>query len=151
QVTLEDADDLWGLDAIEAEQRLRERHGKRASVADIGQAGEKLSLISGICNDHGRLAARSGVGAVMGSKNLKAVVVVPGRNIMVQNKEVLAAVKQGLQDFGKPITDFFRTYGTSGATARSAHSGDSPVKNWGGAGSVDFPDVSPITGDVVNA
>ena len=150
QVSIEDAGDLWGVDAIEAEKRLQQRHGKRASVADIGQAGEQLSLISGICNDHGRLAARSGVGAVMGSKKLKAVVVVPGRNIMVQNKEVLGAVKQGLQDFGKPITDFFRTYGTSGAASRSAQSGDSPVKNWGGAGPDDFPDVSTITGDVVN-
>src|SRR5437870_9580736 len=83
QVSLEDASDLWGVDAIEAEKTLMQRHGKQSSVADIGQAGETLSLISGICNDHGRLAARSGVGAVMGSKKLKAIVVVPGSNLMV--------------------------------------------------------------------
>ncbi len=151
KVSIEDAADLWGKDAIETEKLLIERHGKRASVADIGQAGETLSLISGICNDHGRLAARSGVGAVMGSKKLKAIVIVPSRNIMVQNKEVLAEVKQGLQDFVKPTADFFRTYGTTGITSRSAHSGDSPVKNWGGVGIVDFPNVETITGDVVNA
>ncbi|HEY7294933.1 MAG TPA: aldehyde ferredoxin oxidoreductase family protein, partial [Dehalococcoidia bacterium] len=150
-VSIEDASDLWGKDAIETEQLLMERHGKRASVADIGQAGETMSLISGICNDHGRLAARSGVGAVMGSKKLKAIVIVPSRNIMVQNKEVLAEVKTGLQDFVKPTADFFRTYGTTGITSRSAHSGDSPVKNWGGVGIVDFPEVETITGDVVNA
>ncbi len=151
KVSIEDAADLWGKDAIETEKLLLERHGKKASVADIGQAGETLSLISGICNDHGRLAARSGVGAVMGSKKLKAIVIVPSRNIMVQNKEVLAEVKQGLQDFVKPTADFFRTYGTTGITSRSAHSGDSPVKNWGGVGIVDFPNVETITGDVVNA
>jgi aldehyde:ferredoxin oxidoreductase len=151
EVSIEDASDLWGKDAIETEKLLMERHGKKSSVADIGQAGETLSLISGICNDHGRLAARSGVGAVMGSKKLKAIVIVPSRNIMVQNKEVLAEVKQGLQDFVKPTADFFRTYGTTGITSRSAHSGDSPVKNWGGVGIVDFPNVETITGDVVNA
>jgi aldehyde:ferredoxin oxidoreductase len=150
KVSIEDASDLWGVDAIEAEKRLQERHGKRASVADIGPAGEKLSLISGICNDHGRLAARSGVGAVMGSKKLKAVVIVPSRNIMVQNKDTLAAVKVGLQEFVKPTADFFRTFGTTGITAGSAHNGDSPVKNWGGVGKVDFPDVQGLTGPVVN-
>ncbi|HZQ35870.1 MAG TPA: aldehyde ferredoxin oxidoreductase family protein [Dehalococcoidia bacterium] len=151
EVSIEDASDLWGKDAIETEKLLMARHGKKSSVADIGQAGETLSLISGICNDHGRLAARSGVGAVMGSKKLKAIVIVPSRNIMVQNKETLAEVKQGLQDFVKPTADFFRTYGTTGITSRSAHSGDSPVKNWGGVGIVDFPNVETITGDVVNA
>lgn len=73
---LEDAAELWGKDAVEAEETLEERHseGKKPSVAVIGPAAEKLSLISGICNDRGRIAARSGVGAVMGSKKLKAVV-----------------------------------------------------------------------------
>ena len=150
RVTIEDAEELWGKDAIEAEKILRARHGKRASVADIGQAGEMLSLISGICNDHGRLAARSGVGAVMGSKKLKAIVVVPSRTIMVQNKETLAAVQAGLKEFARPTADFFRTYGTTGITAGSAHNGDSPVKNWGGVGQVEFPDVAGLTGDVVN-
>jgi len=149
-VTIEDASDLWGIDAIEAEKELTKRHGKKSSVADIGQAGETLSLISGICNDHGRLAARSGVGAVMGSKKLKAIVVVPSRNVMVQNKETLAEVRTGLQEFVKPTADFFRTFGTTGITSMSAHSGDSPVKNWGGAGKVDFVDVSTLTGPVVN-
>ncbi len=151
EVSIEDASDLWGTDAIETEKLLMARYGKKSSVADIGQAGETLSLISGICNDHGRLAARSGVGAVMGSKKLKAIVIVPSRNIMVQNKEVLAEVKTGLNDFVKPTADFFRTYGTTGITSRSAHTGDSPVKNWGGVGIVDFPEVETITGDVVNA
>ena len=67
---------VWGKDAIAAEEILTAEHraGKKPVVAVIGQAGEKLSLISGICNDGGRIAARSGCGAVMGSKRLKAVV-----------------------------------------------------------------------------
>jgi aldehyde:ferredoxin oxidoreductase len=148
---LRDAADLWGLDAIEAEKRLMERHGKQTSVACIGPAGEKLSLISGICNDHGRLAARSGVGAVMGSKRIKAVVCVPSRKIIHQDKQTLSMVKEGLQEFVKPTADFFRTYGTTGITAGSSQNGDSPVKNWGGAGAVDFVAVDGLKGDVVNA
>lgn len=148
---LRDASDLWGVDAITAERILQERHGKGTSVALIGPASEKLSLISGICNDHGRLAARSGVGAVMGSKKLKAVAVKASRKtLMGTNREALALVRKGLNDFTKPLAEFFRTYGTTGITAGSAHDGDSPVKNWGGIGTIDFPDVAGLQGDVVN-
>ena len=73
-VELRDATRLWGLDVRQTEHDLHEMHGLEAKVACIGLAGEKLSLISGIVNDDGRLAARGGVGAVMGSKRLKAVV-----------------------------------------------------------------------------
>ncbi|MHA1334288.1 MAG: aldehyde ferredoxin oxidoreductase family protein [Promethearchaeota archaeon] len=73
-----DASDIWGLDIIEAEQKLIEKHG-RVKTAGIGKAGEKLSLISGIANDKGRIAGRSGFGAVMGSKKLK-MLVLRGKN-----------------------------------------------------------------------
>jgi aldehyde:ferredoxin oxidoreductase len=71
---LRNAPELWGIDAIETEKRLEERYGKRAHVACIGPAGEQLSFMAGVCNDGGRMAARSGLGGVMGSKKLKAVV-----------------------------------------------------------------------------
>ena len=79
QVSIHDAGHLWGKkDTIESEEALLEEYkqwGKKASVAVIGAAGEKRSLLAGISNSGGRMAARSGVGAVMGSKNLKALVV----------------------------------------------------------------------------
>ncbi|MHA1147276.1 MAG: aldehyde ferredoxin oxidoreductase family protein [Promethearchaeota archaeon] len=65
-----DASEIWGLDIVEAEKKLKEQHGK-VKTAGIGQAGENLSLIAGIANDKGRIAGRSGIGAVMGSKKLK--------------------------------------------------------------------------------
>ncbi|TFG79354.1 MAG: hypothetical protein E4H20_12090, partial [Spirochaetales bacterium] len=73
---LEDASCFWGLDAVETEERLAAAHAgrRKPAVAAIGPAAERLSLISGISNDGGRYAARSGVGAVMGSKRLKAIV-----------------------------------------------------------------------------
>ncbi len=78
KVSIHDAGHLWGKkDALESEELLLEEYkqwGKKASVAVIGKAGEKKSLLAGISNSGGRMAARSGVGAVMGSKNLKALV-----------------------------------------------------------------------------
>ncbi|MBT5873656.1 MAG: aldehyde ferredoxin oxidoreductase, partial [Candidatus Latescibacteria bacterium] len=79
---LRDAAFLWGKDSNETEDMLKDtlgatkgRDGKKVEVACIGQAGENLSLVSAIMNDKGRAAGRSGVGAVMGSKMLKAIAV----------------------------------------------------------------------------
>ncbi len=69
QIELKDAAHLWGKDTVETEIAIQDSHGnKKIRVACIGPASEKLSLISGIINDRGRAAARSGVGAVMGAK-----------------------------------------------------------------------------------
>ena len=150
-VTLIDAGEYWGMEAIDAEDKLQEVYGKKAtgkkaSVGLIGPAGEQLSLISGFCNERGRLAARSGVGAVMGSKKLKAIIVNTSRNILHQDKETLQMVKAELADFVKPTADFFRSFGTTGITAMSALSGDSPVKNWGAAGVDHYIDFRQLQG-----
>lgn len=93
-VAFHDAADLWGLDAPACEAELQRRHGANWQVAEIGPAGEKLALISGIVNDRGRLAARSGVGAVMGSKKLKAVAL---KGHLPVPKSDLDAFKAGTQ------------------------------------------------------
>ncbi len=82
-----DASNIWGLDIIETELILKEKHGKFIKTAAIGQAGEKLSKISGIANDNGRIAARAGLGAIMGSKKLKALVLKGNRKISIYNRE----------------------------------------------------------------
>jgi aldehyde:ferredoxin oxidoreductase len=90
------ATNYWGLDAIEAEKRLIIDNWKRKkpAVAVIGPAAEKLSLISGISNDLGRIAARSGVGAVMGSKNLKALVLAGAKLVKVQDVETIKEISK---------------------------------------------------------
>lgn len=72
---MRDASHVWGKDVYETTDILLKEAPDRAKVACIGQAGERLSLMAAIMNDKGRAAGRTGVGAVMGSKNLKAVVV----------------------------------------------------------------------------
>lgn len=75
-VEIKDASALWGKDIIETEDLIKkELKDDKVQIASIGESGERISLISGIVTDGGRIAARSGLGAVMGSKNLKAFAV----------------------------------------------------------------------------
>lgn len=98
-VKIKDAAKLWGKDTVEAEEKIREELGEKSvRIASIGSSGEKLSLISGIVNDAGRIAARSGLGAVMGSKKLKAVSVKGTGKIPVDDPERL---KKATQKFMK--------------------------------------------------
>ena len=94
---LHDAGDLWGLDMYETQEAIREKMGdKRVRVACIGPAGENLVLFAGVMNDHGRAAARTGVGAVMGSKRLKAIAVRGKAKVPLfrpdENKQVVRAM-----------------------------------------------------------
>jgi len=75
---INDASAIWGKDSKEAQEWLTEQHGKNTRCACIGQAGEKLVRYAAIVSDR-RTAGRGGTGAVMGSKNLKAVAVVASR------------------------------------------------------------------------
>ena len=142
---LKDATHLWGKDTIETEKALETEFGKKMKVASIGPAGEKLSLISAIMNDRGRAAGRSGVGAVMGSKKLKAVAVIGTAQIPLARKTKVNTLRRESLANMRSIVDVFRRMGTAAGTAASAHSGDSPVKNWGGVGVRDFPNASLIS------
>ena len=94
---LRDASTVWGRDSVVSEAMLIDacRGNKRPAVACIGEAGEKLSLISGICNDRGRIAARSGLGAVMGSKKLKALVLAGSRRTVTHDRSAIHRLSQG--------------------------------------------------------
>ena len=151
---LKDASQIWGRDVVETEDMLREQHNdKRVQVASIGPPGEKLSLISCIITDKGRAAARSGLGAVMGSKNLKAVAVRGTGKVAVADKEKLMGLRKKFVDLAKEEREFyweyFTKYGTSGATAMLSTSSDCPCKNWSGAGSIDFTNAEKISDDNV--
>ncbi len=155
EASLHDASDLWGLDSNETEDILIDRHGRGTQVASIGQAGENLSLIACIMNDKGRAAGRSGVGAVMGSKKLKAVVVKGKAQVPIPNiTKARETRRRMLKEANEGLYDFFHGTGTLGLTSPSAMSGDSPVKNWGGVGVVELVDqydMSGATGPAVNA
>jgi aldehyde:ferredoxin oxidoreductase len=150
---LKDAYYLWGKDAYETEETLETEYGKQCRIACIGQAGEKLSLISAIMTDKGSAAGRSGLGAIMGSKRLKAVVAKGSMPVTVADKAAAERLRmehvESLKGSGPMALDGMRKYGTSALTGISAHSGDTPVKNWGGIGIIDLPDVEGLKADVL--
>jgi len=95
KIEIKDAGGLWGKDTIDTEAALKAQLGDpKIQVACIGEGGERRALISGIATDSGRMAARSGLGAVMGSKNLKAVVFRGRQEIATARPDMIKAVNQ---------------------------------------------------------
>ncbi len=140
------AGSLWGKDTYETEDTLKEKY-TGARVLAIGPAGEKCSLISAIITEKGNAAGRSGLGAVMGSKNLKALVARGDGEIPIYDKEALRAVrKKYLPVLKEDFASGLREYGTAGDLETLVEIGDTPVKNWSGVGVVDFPQAAKIGG-----
>ncbi len=131
---LRDATHLWGKDTVETETILQNQLGdKKVRVACIGPSGESLSLISCVINDKGRAAARSGLGAVMGSKLLKAIAVRGRGRIAVadpkQVKDLNRSFVKSIQE-AKDATRVLIDYGTCGLFLDFLYRGDAPIKNW---------------------
>ncbi|MFO7797933.1 MAG: aldehyde ferredoxin oxidoreductase family protein [Promethearchaeati archaeon] len=150
-----DASQLWGLDGVEVEEKLLEKHPK-SKIASIGQAGENVSLISGIITDKGRIAARSGLGAIMGSKKVKAIVLKGDKKIQVaDNNLILENAKdynKGVQEAEAGAIFLWKSLGTPWQNDVNTKLGDTPIKNWGGNSDDHFPleNVEPITGPEIN-
>lgn len=145
---LRDAIHLWGRDTRQTEELLRSELGNDVEVACIGPSGEKLSLISAIVSRL-RTAARSGLGAVMGSKRLKAVVVRGKMRVPVADEKRTKELRRKyLGELGGHIV-WLKPIGTPFLVVPGVQSGDSPAKNWGGVGVIDFPHPEPIGADAV--
>ena len=141
---LVDASDIWGKDTYKTEDIIKARYGSRAEVACIGPAGEKLSKIASVVTAKGRVAARAGLGAVMGSKRLKGVVVLGNLKLKVYDYEKISILRKkyiGQMKEGVGSSNFYRITGTPGHIEAGAINGDSPVRNWYG-NSTELKDVS---------
>ncbi|MDP6438149.1 MAG: aldehyde ferredoxin oxidoreductase C-terminal domain-containing protein, partial [Candidatus Brocadiia bacterium] len=154
EVTLRDASEYWGLLCGEAEDRFVEAHGKKAHAAVIGPAGERVSALAAIINDSGRAAGRSGLGMVMGSKRVKAVVAVAGGAVPVAEEDKLKELRKHLlgeyYKEGNVLYDLFHDIGTPAVMQPGVMTGDSPIKNWSGA-MEDMPGFEAICEDAVLA
>ena len=135
---LRDASDLRGMGVSRLEDVLKERHGKDVQICSIGPAGEKKSLTACIMNDKERAAGRSGLGAVMGSKNLKAIVVKGKMQVPLHDEDKLKALRKKYLKEKTGAFEVLNSYGTAGITQALILAGDAPVKNWMGAGTKDF-------------
>ena len=132
KVAFKDASDLWGLGSHEAEKILADRYGHDYSVLSIGPAGENLVTMSCINSDYYRQAGRGGIGAVMGSKNLKAIVVrgtggVELPNIVETTKRIIEIMQQ---DVLQEDNTFVFDYGTTAFLEACNDGGILPVNNF---------------------
>ena len=109
-----DARDLWGLDAFETERKLREIYGENVGIVEIGPGGENQVLYATILSQEGRSGGRPGMGAVMGSKKVKAIVVKGTKEIDVYDKDKLARLSKTIYEEikKKPGYNFWRRQGT---------------------------------------
>ncbi len=131
---LRDARELWGLDCFDKVQRLEALHGPKASVACIGPAGERGVLLAGVMVDgrSARAAGRGGMGALMGSKRLAAVVALGEEPAEVADP---AGLKARVRDDMRTIrgrSQGLREFGTAGGIQGAEALGVLPVKNWAG-------------------
>jgi aldehyde:ferredoxin oxidoreductase len=136
---LKDAAGLWGKDTFEVQDMMEAAHGKGIEVACIGPAGEKLSLISAVMNNKGRAAGRSGLGAVMGSKKLKAIAVKGTMKIPIPDEAASKAMRTRHVKNKNPRSEFIGGFGTAALMEMSIMGDDSPCKNWKGVATIDMP------------
>ncbi len=130
EVEIREADELWGkCDPYETQQAIREAHeDPLIRVASIGLAGENQLRFASILCDHGRAAGRTGMGAVMGSKRLKAIAVRGKRDLLISQPERFAKIRsesnRNLRSDN--VTDALRQFGSSSAGDYLDYLGDMP-------------------------
>jgi aldehyde:ferredoxin oxidoreductase len=140
---LKDSSHLWGMNTQETEETIwKEMGDPRLRLVCIGPAGENQSLIAAIITEAGRAAGRSGVGAVMGSKNLKAFSARGTLQVPIASPEKVTALNRKMLEELKTPNEPARTYmkyGTCGNVASCVESQDAPLQNWKGINEQVFP------------
>lgn len=133
QVEIHPAEDWWGKDAYTTINELVKVVGDpKACVLSIGPAGEKGVLYAAMINDTGRTPGRGGNGAVMGSKNLKAIVVRGTQKVELANPDGYKKYAVSVNKLNAKSDDIYnlRTFGTPEVMDNNWAVGDIPVKNW---------------------
>ncbi len=132
-VEILDAAEVWGKDTYETDDLLKEKHGKQAKVVCVGPAAENGVLYGAIANDKGHFAGRSGMGTVMASKNLKAVVARGSKKIEFKDadrvKELRKEHREAVDD--NLLCNALGPMGTGANLEAKMFEGDVPIKNWG--------------------
>jgi len=133
-IELKDASFLWGMNTEETYAKLKEIEGDSVHTLEIGPAGENLVKIASIMNDAARAFGRGGVGAIFGSKNLKAIVVKNGKHkTVVSDPGLLLNYSKSALDKQKalPVTRAaFPLFGTAGVLHVTNNLGMLPIRNF---------------------
>ena len=147
KVELRDASRLWGLEIKKSQQTIRnELDDKTVKVAQIGPGGEKQVRYACVINDMNHVAGRCGMGAVMGSKNLKAVAVKGTTNVPVCKPKCLRKLATWMAQNVDSVAHVLHTYGTGTEMDVGAEVGNLPIRNFRDG---DFPEVDSISAEAV--
>jgi len=132
KVEIRDAEHLWGLDAFTAEDELIREHGRGVGILLIGPAGEHLVRYATVVSMKGRSGGRPGMGAVMGSKKLKAVVIRGSREVkLAKPEEFRKLAEEAYRDIlGKENYDFWIRQGTMATIVWSQQNSCLPTMNF---------------------
>ena len=147
-VEIRDAAALWGKGTVETETAIRAEFGdKTTEVAVIGPAGERLVRFACIISGRGHAAGRMGMGAVMGSKKLKAIAVRGTGKVRIADRDTLAelakvAREESMAGFGTPLN----AHGTAGGIAFLHEQGRVPAKNFRES---EFEDIVKVVGEEI--
>ena len=134
-VEIRDASHLWGKTTGDCEEMIREEHGDQfIRVAMCGPAGENLVRFALVNNDLNEVAGRTGLGAVMGSKKLKAIAVRGTQPVAIADKDGLKKVARWVSTTLEENHRAFHEYGTGAAMAAKSIEGHLPVENYRGGG-----------------
>jgi aldehyde:ferredoxin oxidoreductase len=146
-VELRDASNVWGFEIKKSQETIRQDLGdKTVKVAQIGSGGEKLVRYACVINDMNHAAGRCGMGAVMGSKNLKAVAVKGTGKVVVHKPKRLRKFAQWMAKNVENVAGALHTYGTGVGMDAMAEAGNLPIRNFRDG---DFPEVDNISAETV--
>ena len=134
KITIEEAGDFWGKGNYETASLLKERFGRRSTALSIGPAGENLVPFACILNDGHHAFGRCGLGAVMGSKNIKALVITENKfaepkffdeaELKELTRQVTPKIRESI------ISMVLHDFGSAGNLEGHIYTGDVPIKNW---------------------
>ncbi|HEY3314100.1 MAG TPA: aldehyde ferredoxin oxidoreductase family protein [Bacillota bacterium] len=132
KVEMVEASKYWGLGALEAERAIKDDLGEEFQVATIGPAGENRVHFACVSHDFGRQAGRTGIGAVLGSKKIKAIAVRGTRTIPLADPKGVEAKGREMYEacFSKPGFKEWTPYGTAGVTDWVNEVGAFPTRNF---------------------
>ncbi len=127
-----DAHNFWGLNSFETEEQLRKKYSRAAGILSIGQAGENQVKFATVVSQEGRAGGRPGMGAVMGSKNLKALVIEGSSQISLADPEGMRTLAaNGYRELlAKPLFPFWKRQGTMSTVEWSKENSALPTFNY---------------------
>ena len=146
-VEIRDASKLWGKEIKKSQELIRkDLDNKTAKVAQIGPGGEKQVRYACVINDMNHAAGRCGMGAVMGSKNLKAIAVKGSTNVPVHKPKRIQKMAQWMAQNVDDVAHALHTYGTGVGMDVNVETGNLPIRNFRDG---DFPEADNISAETM--